>query len=95
MNRTLAAALAVASALAIACGPAGHLAEAAHGGHDAYLDIVADIAWYQRADYPDGSLIMLDVIITNNQEFAIREANYRTDMTYADGETFGFCCKRG
>ena len=88
MNRMLAATLAVASALAIACGPAGHPAEAAHGGHDAYLDIVANIAGYQRTDYPGGSLIMLDVIITNNQEFVIREANYRTDMAYADGETF-------
>lgn len=88
MNRMLTAVLVVASALAITCGPAGHTAEAAHGGHDAYLDVVMEIAGYQRTDYPAGSLIMLDVIITNNQEFVIREANYRTDMAYADGETF-------
>ena len=57
-------------------------------GDHTHLDIDVLIADYQRFEHNDGSLIMLDVYITNHEKFTLYGANYRTDMAYALGETF-------
>ena len=80
----LAATLAIAAALAVAI--AGD-SQASHG-HGLYLNATIEVASYERTDYGDSSLIMLDVLITNHQMHTLKAANYVTEAAFAKGETF-------
>ena len=80
----LAATLAIAAALAVAL--AGD-SQASHG-HGLYLNATIEVASYERTDYGNSSLIMLDVLITNHQMHTLKAANYVTEAAFAKGETF-------